>query len=579
MARTRATQEPEPPPGPPMTAAERAELDDRLARLLTKPLRSDIGNRQFLLWSARDDSSQSQMMVWTPETDAEIRGAGLFYDAAHGLGAFAKPVQTGRPVRRTAEHRAFIAGILADRADATGYLAYADYLTERGDPQGDYVRACVELSKLPPDHPDAEALNGRLNELSAAHAEEWYAPLGELGLRPEFYGTFTPWAWMSLDRGVIEEVAIDRPGVLPQNAARLFAAAPFLRKLRFEQGHLDPAALAKVKQLTQIEELDLHRTELTAEGLRALLRSRYLTGLKTLGIGGNTVGHAGVHELTAWAGLTRLDTLDLAACNVGPEAVAELVGSANVANLKCLRVGGNALDTVAVGAVVGSPHLRSLTELDLGGAAGLEADTMRRLPSAVFAKSLQNLNLDSATFQPGAFEAFMRCKLPALQTLKLNSVALRVPGAAALARAAFAGTLAELYLDLCSLRAAGVEALAGGTFPKLTTLDLSRNNLGNRGGVALADAAGSFPALTSLRLWSDNLGPEAVARLARSELLANLTSLDLSDNRIGPAGAAALANSLYLQRISSLVVDEKAVGKKGKQALLDRFGEGVVSFR
>jgi uncharacterized protein (TIGR02996 family) len=578
MARKRA-QPPEPPPGPQMSETERAELDARLAGMITKPNRTELfAGRFFLLWSARDDSGSAQVMVWNPETPDEIRNANYFHDAAHGLGEFAKPVQKGKPVRRTAEHQAFIAGILANREDDTGYLAYADYLTEHGDPLGDFIRLSVELDKLPPDSPEAREKNDRTGELMSAHSEEWFAPLGELGLRPEFYGTFMPWAWMSYRHGVIEEVTIDRSGILPQNAARLFAAAPFLRKVKFEQGHLDPAGLAKVKQLTQIEELDLHRTELNAVGLRALLRSKYLSGLKSLIIGGNEIGDEGTWALTEWPGLAKLESLDVTSCGMNDGGIVTLANAPGLTRLKRLRAGRNTNDPADLNLLLGSIYLKSLTELELGGT---EFGTVEAgwFGHAAFTGTLTHLDLDSATFQPGAFEAFTRCKLPALQTLKLNSVAIRAPEAALLASAAFAGTLTELYLDVCGLGAAGVEALARGKYAKLTLIDLSRNRMGNRGAVALAGAAKNFPALTNLRLWDNKIGAEGVRALANSKLAANLTDLDLSGNKITPAGAMALANSKYLTKLTNLVVDEKAVGKKGKQALVARFGESAVGLR
>src|SRR5206468_3480324 len=151
-----------------------ADLDDRLARMFSKPLKSDLGNgRFFLLWVARDDGGSPQTMIWHPETPQELRDANFFHDAAHGLGAFARPVGRGKPVRRSAEEDALVRAILRNRDDDTGYLVYADYLTEKGDTQGDHIRLCVELERLPPGDPAADDLNARLNELSRAHAEEW----------------------------------------------------------------------------------------------------------------------------------------------------------------------------------------------------------------------------------------------------------------------------------------------------------------------------------------------------------------------------------------------------------------------
>jgi len=573
----------DPDAGPPMTDAERAELADRLDRMFNPPHRSDMAGQSFLLWTQRDDEGAPRMMMWTPETPEEIRGAELFYDAAHGLGAFARKVKPGKPIRRSTEETALINAILKNRDDRTGYLVYADYLSERGDSLGDYIRASVELHALPPDHPAWQERT--TTEMADAHAEEWFAPLGELGLRPETLGYFTPYAWQSLQRGVIEEVTIDRPGVLPDNAARLFAAAPFLRKLEFKQGHLDPKGLAKVKQLSQIDELELFHTELTADSLRTILKSKHLTGLKTLHVGTNPLGADGAAVLAAWPGLAKLEALNVQGCQLSPAGVGALADCPNVTNLRSLRIGSNVQgDTIGYGQLFASPHLTKLTELELGSTE-FQQGVMESLGRSAFAKTLQVLDLDCATFaydpafQEDAFAGLTRCKLPALRWLKLNSVALRAPRNAQLANAAFRSTLEELYLDNCSLGDGAANLFHQGRFPKLRVLDLSRNRLQRPAAETLAASAKNFPALTNLRLWSNRLGAEAVAALAGSKILANLTDLDLSDNKIGPAGAVALAGSKHFKKLKTLVVDEKAAGKKGKKALLDRFGEGVVSFR
>jgi uncharacterized protein (TIGR02996 family) len=570
MARKRAA-----PPAPTLTDAERADLDRRLYRMLTQPQRSDDSG--LLVWLARDDNDEPQVMMWQPETPDEIRGATLFYEAAHGLGAFAKPVPKGKPARRTATETALIAAILQNRDDDTGYLVYADYLTEQGNTQGDFIRLCVQSEQLAPGDPAGAALNEQREELLAAHAEGWYAPLAALGLRPAIYGTPVPWLW--IDRhGVIDEVTIDRPGILPQNASRLFAAAPFLRKLAFEPGHLDPVGLARVKQLAQIEELELSRTDLDADGLAALLKSKHLTGLKTLLLVQNPLGTPGAVALATWPGLGNLETLDVTGCNLDAIGLAVLTQNPKAANLKRLRLGRNTLDSDALNAVINSPRLTALTELDLAGAS-FDADAAGRFDKAVFAKTLRTLDLDAAGFQRRAFEAFTRCKFPALRALTLNNVYMSAPEAGALANAAFRDHLEELSIDNCHLGTASANFFYQARFPKLTALDISRNRIERYGLEMLASKARRFPALTKLRLWDNRLGAEAVTTLAKSSVLANITELDLNGNKIGPAGALALANSKHLPKLTSLTVDEKAIGKKGRQALIDRFGEGVMSFR
>ncbi|QJW99362.1 leucine-rich repeat domain-containing protein [Frigoriglobus tundricola] len=279
----------------------------------------------------------------------------------------------------------------------------------------------------------------------------------------------------------------------------------------------------------------------------------------------------------SWPGLARLESLDVSGCDLRSEGIRALATSTRIENLIRLSVGRNDGGD-ALSLLLASPRLKCLKELELGGTAfGLH--NVISFGEGICAKMLRHLDLDSATFQPEAFVQFTRCPLPALRWLRLNSVELRPLGADRLVRAPFTETLEELYLDNTRLRPEGVEALASGNFPALGTLDLSRNRLDNRGGIALANAVKSFPALTNLRLWDNRLGSNAVVHLAASKLLANLTDLDLSGNKIGVIGAIALAQSKHLKNLASLVVDEKAVTKKGKTALLDRLGESVVSFR
>jgi Ran GTPase-activating protein (RanGAP) involved in mRNA processing and transport len=335
-----------------------------------------------------------------------------------------------------------------------------------------------------------------------------------------------------------------------------------------------------VKQLSQIEELDLNRVELTAEGLRALLRSKHLTGLKTLSVANNAIGDAGAEALAAWPGLQRLESLDVSGCELGAEGFEHLFTTkANIfKQLRRLHIGRNQITPRQVYRLTMCDHLKRLKELELA-AAEVGPEEAHLFNYSVFGNTLTHLDLESATFTVDAFERFIRCPLPALRVLKLNNVNLNYPAASQLANAAFRKSLEELHLDNCGLKGASGHFFYQAKFPNLRTLDVSRNRIELYGLGMLVSHSMRFPALTNLRLWDNRLTPQAVATLARSKVLANITDLDLSGNKIGPAGAVALAKSKYLKKLTNLAVDEKTVGKTGKKALLDRFGEGVVSFR
>lgn len=559
-----------------MTPEERARLDELLAGMFTPPTMTEMGGSFFLLYSQKTDAGP-RVMMWRPETPQEVADARRFYEAAHGIGAFARPVPRGKARRRPEQELALIRGILEHRDDLTRYLVYADYLTEHGDTQGDFIRLSVQISQADPDSPDAAEMNRRWSELLAAHGKEWLRPLAELGLEPRIMGHYDPLIYLSHERGVVEEVTIDRRGILPGQAARLFAAAPLLRKVLFEQNHLDPAGLARVRQLTQIEELDLTRTNLNPIGLAALLRSKYLTGLRTLDLSSNNFEDAGAEVLAGAKSLAgRLRSLSLRSCGLTPAGFAALAASPVCSGLKALRVGGNGLTADSLRPLARSPQLGGLEELELGHVR-LDADAVGHLRGAVFAGTLTSLDLDAATFPPGALAEFVLSNFPALRSLNLSSVELRSAGGQLLGRVRFARQLETLRLDLARLGDRGVAALAHGRFTALRELDLSRNRIGNTGAAALA-AAGGFPRLKSLKLWSNRIGRDGAAALAASPILAPIEELNLADNKIGPAGAKALAESPHLALLRQLTVTEKDVGPKGKKALLDHFGDRLLCY-
>src|SRR4051812_47076638 len=68
---------------------------------------------------------------------------------------------------------AFLQAIIENPDDDTPRLVYADYLDERGDPRGEFIRVQIALARLPDDHPRREGLEARERGLLKTHEEEW----------------------------------------------------------------------------------------------------------------------------------------------------------------------------------------------------------------------------------------------------------------------------------------------------------------------------------------------------------------------------------------------------------------------
>ena len=530
-----------------MTPSQRERHDLLLSRLITPPTWSEANGVRYILYLSRDDDNKAQLMMWrTDEEPGDEECVQAFHDAAHGIGAFAKrATPRSRSVRRAADERALIRAIVADREEVTGYLAYADYLIEHDDPRGDIVRLSVQLESMERDDPQYDEVSRCRGDLVERHGPAMCAALGTIGLRPEIDSYFFPSMWIGT-KGVIDTVQIDRLGVVPEQAARLFAAAPFLRKLEFKRGNLDVNGLARMKQLAQIEQLELFNNDVSAEDFAILLKSNYLNALKVLVVGGNPLGERGMSELAQSEVLAQLHTLNVDSCGLSAEAVKLLVESPKAANLRTLSIGANRLRAESIRALAASPFLAGLTELDLH-LTTLRVAAMRHLATATFANDLRTLSLRNARFDRPAWNALASCLFPSLTSLNLGTAVVGTTGADALAQAPFAHTLTALGLDVCELKDRGLTALARGSFPQLRNLDLTSNGIGDAGLTAFAES-NAFPALHELRI---------------------------SNNRIGNAGAQTLADSQTLTHLRSLSLSEKGISDRVKKVLTVRFGDAI----
>src|SRR5689334_19591780 len=88
---------------------------------------------------------------------------------------------------------AFLAAIRDRPDDDLPRLVYADYLDERGDPRGEFLRLQVERRTHPADDPRRHELLTREHELHRAHEEEWLGPLSAIVSSPEFRRGFIVW--------------------------------------------------------------------------------------------------------------------------------------------------------------------------------------------------------------------------------------------------------------------------------------------------------------------------------------------------------------------------------------------------
>jgi uncharacterized protein (TIGR02996 family) len=327
---------------------------------------------------------------------------------------------------------AFLAAIRDRPDDDLPRLVYADYLDERGDLRGEFIRVQIERATLLGDDPRRFDLVAREQELLRAHEEEWLGPLAEIVSNHEFR------------RGFISGVLVMTEAFVA-HAETLFAWSPIHEvKLRGAAGwvkelaalpelqwltaidlcfdHLEPAdagllvhsryltrltdlnlngnligdegglALAAAPALSRLTSLHLDSCNLTARSARALAESRQLAGLRELQVSDNSLGDAGVRALATAPFLKRFTALELTSVGMGDAGATALADCASLANVTWLRLGYNFIGDAGAAALASSRHLRRLYELDLNGNAIRDAGAGAILAAPHF-RELKRLGL------------------------------------------------------------------------------------------------------------------------------------------------------------------------------------------
>src|SRR5262249_45903889 len=246
---------------------------------------------------------------------------------------------------------AFLRAIREQPDDDLPRLIYADYLDERGDPRGEFIRAQIERSTLPPGDPRRYELLAPERELLRWHEAEWLGPLAAVVSNHEFERGFIDWVLVMTEAFVA-------------HAETIFAWAPVRRvKLRGALGWVK--LLAAMPELAYLSEIDLRFDHLDAADGRLLAASPHLHRLTRLYLSGNHLGDEGALALAAAPALARLRALPLENCPLSATAVRALAGSPHLRDLHTLELSDNPLGDAGVRALVSAPFLRRFTALEL----------------------------------------------------------------------------------------------------------------------------------------------------------------------------------------------------------------------
>ena len=329
-------------------------------------------------------------------------------------------VEVDRPRRATTNGAALLEGVLAAPDDDRPRLVYADWLTEQGDPRGEFIAIQCARARLPLDAPGQRALEDREWTLATSYEEQWKAALGEGVMSVKFR------------RGFVDEMTLFIPAFV-ERAEAMLAREPVRIVEVINAGEEGAAQLAASPTLRRLEGLRLSNSTGAVErgigidGLGVLLNSRNLGGLTSFWVEGQFIDDLGA----------------LAIAHAGP---------ASFPALKSLTLASDSLSAVGVEALCSNKWFRRLQRVSFSS------------------NELRELGAEALAFAPGAV---------AWEELNLDGNLLGDAGARALASHERLGALKRLSLQRNHLGPAGVQALLDSEKLKgLTGLRLDGNRLG-----------------------------------------------------------------------------------------------------
>jgi uncharacterized protein (TIGR02996 family) len=315
---------------------------------------------------------------------------------------------------------AFLQAIAENPQDDELRLVFADWLEEQGaTARAEFIRAQVELARLPRDAPHRPRLEARAQALLAAHERAWGGELATLASGWEF------------QRGFIVGVTLKARDFLA-HGDRLFESAPLLRRLGLRAARALIEPLAHCPLLARLEALDLAGNRLGGAEAVALFASPHLDGLRELDLGHNRIGATLDQVLAVLPRLPALSRLCLAANGLEGDQAVALAGCADLGRLTVLELAGNRLAGVdfhrgwldvhqgGSWALANSPHLAGLRRLDLSdnyiGDYGTE-----NLATSPHLEGLRELLLEeNGVWERGALALAVPGRLPGLEMLSLR---------------------------------------------------------------------------------------------------------------------------------------------------------------
>lgn len=376
----------------------------------------------------------------------------------------------------------YLEAIIAAPDDDGPRLVWADALTERGDPRGEFITLqCARAAGR--GGARAGALRKREEALLTENRGYWFGALEAFLKERDSYFRLSH---VAIERGFV--TACRLRATERTDLAGLFARAPLLERLG-----LSGAEVEVFPELSRLRELELGGD--LSPGFRDALTAGAWPGLVSLTL--HSARGAAQLDLSR---LPRLERLELGVAWA----------------LRALRLAdGVPLTHLAWERDLHPPALLAgltqATQLSTVSVKAQRFSVAHVQALSTRAPSLRRLVMEASWFDPGALAAFAATPWPVLERLDLHSSVLHAEGAGHLT-ALDAPKLTHLDVSNCQLKNEGVATLLGSKLvPQLRELNLRANRLTLAG---LEPLLHRPHALTLLNLKKNPLTPEDLAGLA-----------------------------------------------------------------
>ncbi len=412
---------------------------------------------------------------------------------------------------------AFLNAIKEEPDDDSLRLILADYLEERDDPRGTFLRLETEIASMDRFDERIWDLKKQRDQLWTQHSDEWLGLLKSKAIPPQSCDS------RHSSRGLLK-VKMTRNDLLQSEMRQLAETEcwSWIEEVWTDVGFSVLSQLDDFPRLSRISTLNSLQP-LLPRGAAELTQVSFFPNLRHLNLSGNQIGDDGLRALLNSGRLSQLIRLDLTENNLHLPSM-ERLAQCDL-NLKELVLDFNTLTGAGMQALVQAPWL----------------------------DGLRSLSLNRTEIRTKGITALSSCEaLVNLRGLRLARCSFDQRGCDELARAKFVSQIQELNLSHNSIVDSDIRSLNQGDWSSLISLDLSRNPIGREEIEALTCSPNLTQQLKTLHVSCPSMTDSAIQELARSPLLAQLRSLSIQGEGHSEEALRTLFRSPDLDQLQEL---------------------------